>query len=155
MIDNELVTLDRALKQIERNCYIVDKVTKQKVPDAKQVKLYVSELFHVMEESDWKKLAEAYNGIMFPKKTYKKRGRPRTEKYGMSGGARNQLEQQQAEELGVWHIRFPHGCTDCGSKAYRHASGGLCNRCVSILREIGMSINEYRRFVKDKESGNV
>ncbi len=165
MTEPPKTTLPEALAQVERWCYIVleDEHGKPvkidgktaKVPDAAKVQEYLKGLYECMDPDDWVQIATAYRDVMFPSsKEGKKRGRPRGMFYGMTSAERADAERKAAVKLGVWHIRYPGGCTDCGSREYAHATGGLCNRCHIALKDLGLTMKDYREAERKQKAGN-
>lgn len=150
-IDELKIPMEQALRQIEKNCYDEMKVpgskSKLRVPNKKKVREYLQILVTCMEPDDWQKVAKAYSDFAIDKARNRK-GRPATEHAGLAGGARTASEREAAAKAGVWHTRFPNGCIGCGSCDYRHATGGLCNRCYSTIRRLGISSKQFRDRIK-------
>lgn len=151
---NELprLTLEEAVKQIEHWCYARDKKGKRTDEyDTKKVKEYLEALYDQMDLGDWQNLAEAYKGVALGKNFEEKRrrGRPPGAHYGCTQAERQAALKAEARKLGVWHVHYPDGCTECGRKDYAHASGGICSRCRETLRNAGIKIKDYRRMKKE------
>jgi hypothetical protein len=149
MSDN--VTIEHALKQIEVNCYDKSKGQKSKTPNASKIKDYLVALKDCMTPSDWEQIVEVYSGIVHPKNRRKttgrgaargKVGRPRGKYYGMKQAERQEAMRAEAKALGVWHILYPTGCKHCKSKEYKHASGGVCNRCYTRLKALRKGVRD-------------
>jgi hypothetical protein len=146
-------TLPDAIKQIERWCYVPEldenkKPTGRKVPDPKKLKEYLEGLYHSMDYDVWLELANVYKDIAlkgYKRSSQKRRGRPAGKYAGLTPTERYKAEKKEAQLLGVWHVRYTAGCTECGSPRYKHASGGICTRCVSLIRQAGLTVKEYRK----------
>ena len=147
----EYITLSESLKQVERWCYDPVKIEGKivRIPNSKKVKEYLEGLFDQMTREDFLKLANIYKDIaLSPTKKGGQRGRPRGPLYGLTGAKRAAKERELAKKAGVWHLRYPNGCIDCGSTDYKHVTGGLCTRCKASLNEMGVSMKQYREMVE-------
>lgn len=165
------LTLSEAIQQIERWAYETVKDEKgravridgevARLPVPSKVKEHLEALYDQMELDDWLALADGFKEIALGKAFEQKRrkGRPPGPDYGLGSTERSRRERERAKALGVWHTKYPDGCTECNRTTYKHASGGICSHCRGVLREQGLSIKEYRALKAAAErevtSGNA
>ncbi len=147
-LDSDIVSLSRAIGQIEANCYDSPRgsksvAKKDRIPNPKKIKEYISMLYDCMDIEDWKQLGKVFQPIMFPQ-TKVRRGRPPGDFAGMTNAERAAAKKEKARKLGIWSLKYPDGCTECKSKSYGEASGGICNRCYATLRDSGLTLRQYK-----------